>query len=52
MHETAKTLLNAKKKCDEIGFDCIVYETYYDRSCWKPADETLVPHGKEVYRNY
>lgn len=52
MQDTAKTLEAAKLKCDNSEFNCIVCETYYAKSSWKPWDEKLVEHGKEVYRNF
>ena len=52
MHDTTKTLDRAKEKCHKVNYKCKVYETYYARSPWRPWDEKLVEHGKEVYRNY
>lgn len=52
MSDTAKTLEAAKKKCDNARYKCRVLETYYARSSWRPWDEKLVEHGREVYRKY
>ena len=52
MHDTAKTLEGAKVKCDKAKYKCRVMETYFTRSPFRPWDEKLVEHGKEVYRNY
>ena len=50
--DTAKTLETAKAKCDKATYKCRVFETYMDKSPWKPWEDKLVEHGKEVYRNY
>jgi hypothetical protein len=52
MHITARTIESAKKKCDEVDFDCKVCETYYAKSPFRPWDDKLVEHGREVYKNY
>jgi hypothetical protein len=52
MHVTARSLDSAKKKCDEMDYKCKVMETYYAKSPWRPWDNKLVAHGKEVHRNY
>lgn len=52
MHETARTLESAKQKCDAKTYKCRVLETYYAKSSWRPWDERLVEHGRDVYRNY
>lgn len=52
MHDTARTLEGAKKKCDNVKYKCKVFETYYAKSSWRSWDEKLVEHGREIYRNY
>jgi len=52
LHDTARTLEDAKKKCDSRKHKCRVCETYFAKSSWRPWDEKLVEHGKDVYRNY
>jgi hypothetical protein len=52
MSDTAKTFESAKSKCDKTSYKCKVFETYMAKSPWKPWDDKLVEHGKEVYRNF
>ncbi len=52
MHDSAKTIQAAKDKCDKQSYKCIVYETYYAQSPWRPWDPKLVAHGREVHRNF
>jgi hypothetical protein len=52
MNETAKTLKAAINKCKKASYKCKVMETYMAKSPWQPWNEKLVPHGREVYRNF
>jgi len=50
MHDTAKTLDGAKKKCDNATYNCKVFETFFAPS---PFDNSkITEHGREVYKNY
>jgi len=50
MHDTAKTLEAAKKKCLEASYKCKVFETYMAPSPWDKNKTT--EHGKEVFKNF
>jgi len=52
LHRTFRKLDTAKLFCDKQERKYKVYETYYAKSPWRPWDDTLVEHGREVYRNF
>jgi hypothetical protein len=52
MSISASTLKSAKEKCDQASFNCKVFETYMAKSPWRPWENKLVEHGREVHRNF
>jgi hypothetical protein len=50
MHDTARTLESAKKKCEAASYKCKVLETYMAPSPWDKSK--ITEHGREVYRNF
>jgi hypothetical protein len=52
MSDTARTLESGKDKCLKATYKCRLFETYMAKSPWRPWDDKLVEHGREVFRNY
>lgn len=52
MNDSASTLDAAIEKCNAVKYKCIVFQTYFAKSDWRPWDNKLVEHGREVYRNF